>query len=224
MRDEDGQRGQAYDVYLRGGLGRARRSPGPVFRRVPTGSSTRPVDGLVGGWLAGRADGESFRAFCDGRPTRSSACCRARAGAQAGERRRPREQHRARWTTSRRESCRSSSRAQEPEDVLEWAHRAVRAGVSLSTAFQDGDVALIDMAYAIDPSVRVFIVDTGRLPQETYRPDRAAARALSRAPARAALAGRRPGAARWSTGTGRTSSTGRSRSGCSAATSARCSR
>ena len=40
--------------------------------------------------------------------------------------------------------------------------------IALSTAFQEGDVALIDMAYAIDPSVRVFTVDTGRLPQETF--------------------------------------------------------
>ena len=41
-------------------------------------------------------------------------------------------------------------------------------GLALSTAFQDGDVALIDMAYRIDPSVRVFSIDTGRLPQETH--------------------------------------------------------
>ena len=56
----------------------------------------------------------------------------------------------------------------EPWDVLEWAIRRFGDGLSLSTAFQDGDVALIDMAYRIDPSVRVFSIDTGRLPQETH--------------------------------------------------------
>ena len=29
-------------------------------------------------------------------------------------------------------------------------------------------MALLDMAWRIDPQVRVFTVDTGRLPQETY--------------------------------------------------------
>jgi phosphoadenosine phosphosulfate reductase len=56
----------------------------------------------------------------------------------------------------------------EPWDVLEWAIELFGDGVALSTAFQDGDVALIDMAYRIDPDVRVFSIDTGRLPQETH--------------------------------------------------------
>jgi 3'-phosphoadenosine 5'-phosphosulfate sulfotransferase (PAPS reductase)/FAD synthetase len=56
----------------------------------------------------------------------------------------------------------------EPWDVLEWAIERFGERLSLSTAFQDGDVALIDMAYRIDPSVRVFSIDTGRLPQETH--------------------------------------------------------
>ena len=57
---------------------------------------------------------------------------------------------------------------QEPWEVLEWALERFGDGLALSTAFQEGDVALIDMAYAIDPSVRVFSIDTGRLPQETF--------------------------------------------------------
>ena len=56
----------------------------------------------------------------------------------------------------------------EPWDVLEWAIGRFGERLSLSTAFQDGDVALIDMAYRIDPEVRVFSIDTGRLPQETH--------------------------------------------------------
>ena len=57
---------------------------------------------------------------------------------------------------------------QEPWELLEWAIERFGRGLALSTAFQEGDVALIDMAYRIDPSVRVFSIDTGRLPQETH--------------------------------------------------------
>ena len=57
---------------------------------------------------------------------------------------------------------------QEPWDLLEWAIERFGGRLALSTAFQEGDVALIDMAYRIDPSVRVFSIDTGRLPQETF--------------------------------------------------------
>jgi ferredoxin-nitrite reductase len=64
-RDDDGRRGQAYDVYLRGALGPRAAIARPVFRRVPTGELDELVHGLVGGWLAGRTDGESLRAFLD---------------------------------------------------------------------------------------------------------------------------------------------------------------
>ncbi len=57
---------------------------------------------------------------------------------------------------------------QEPWELLEWAIERFGEGLALSTAFQEGDVALIDMAYRIDPTVRVFSIDTGRLPQETH--------------------------------------------------------
>ena len=56
----------------------------------------------------------------------------------------------------------------EPWELLEWALDRYGDGLALSTAFQEGDVALIDMAYRIDPAVRVFSIDTGRLPQETF--------------------------------------------------------
>ncbi|HZO50483.1 MAG TPA: phosphoadenylyl-sulfate reductase [Gaiellaceae bacterium] len=57
---------------------------------------------------------------------------------------------------------------QEPCHVLAWALDTFADRVAISTALQDGDVALIDMAYRIDPSVRVFSIDTGRLPQESH--------------------------------------------------------
>ena len=57
---------------------------------------------------------------------------------------------------------------EEPETVLEWAIERFGDRLSISTAFQEGDVALIDMAYRIDPKVRFFSIDTGRLPTETF--------------------------------------------------------
>ena len=57
---------------------------------------------------------------------------------------------------------------EEPETVLEWALERFSPRIAISTAFQIDGVALVDMAYAIDPDVEVFSVDTGRLPAETY--------------------------------------------------------
>jgi ferredoxin-nitrite reductase len=65
VRDERGRRQQAYDVFLRGGLGPQAAIARPVFRRVPTEELDETVERLVGGWLAGRSEGESFRDFCD---------------------------------------------------------------------------------------------------------------------------------------------------------------
>ena len=48
--------------------------------------------------------------------------------------------------------------------MLEWAIERFSPSIAISTAFQIDGVALIDMAYAIDPTSRVFSVDTGRLP------------------------------------------------------------
>jgi ferredoxin-nitrite reductase len=65
VRDEQGKRRQAYDVFLRGGLGPQAAIARPVFRRVPTEELDETVTQLVSGWLSARTDGESFRAFCD---------------------------------------------------------------------------------------------------------------------------------------------------------------
>ena len=56
---------------------------------------------------------------------------------------------------------------EEPETVLEWAIGRFAPNLAISTSFQIDSVVLIDMAYAIDPDVPVFSVDTGRLPDET---------------------------------------------------------
>jgi ferredoxin-nitrite reductase len=64
-RDEAGQRGQAYDVYLRGALGPRAAIARPVFRRVPTDELDDLVQALVGAWLDRRARDETLRAFFD---------------------------------------------------------------------------------------------------------------------------------------------------------------
>jgi ferredoxin-nitrite reductase len=62
-RDDEGERRQAYDIFVRGGLGEEAAIGRPLFRRVPTGELEPAVEGLVAGWLAGRRDGESFTGF-----------------------------------------------------------------------------------------------------------------------------------------------------------------
>ena len=57
---------------------------------------------------------------------------------------------------------------ESPQTLLEWAIDEFSPRIALSAAFQADDCALIDMAYRIDPGVRVFTVDTGRLPAETH--------------------------------------------------------
>jgi ferredoxin-nitrite reductase len=65
VRDEEGKRRQAYDIYLRGSLDRPAAIARAVFKRVPTEELDDAVVGLVGGWVAERAEGETFRSFCD---------------------------------------------------------------------------------------------------------------------------------------------------------------
>jgi thioredoxin-dependent adenylylsulfate APS reductase len=56
---------------------------------------------------------------------------------------------------------------EEPQTLLAWAIERFAPGLAISTSFQMDSVVLIDMAYAIDPDIPVFSVDTGRLPAET---------------------------------------------------------
>jgi sulfite reductase beta subunit-like hemoprotein len=65
VRDEQGVRHQAYDVFLRGSLDRPAAIGRPLFRRVPTAELDDAVVGLVQGWIGGRSEDETFRSFCD---------------------------------------------------------------------------------------------------------------------------------------------------------------
>ena len=54
------------------------------------------------------------------------------------------------------------------ETVIAWALARWGSRLAVCTSFQAEGMVLLDMAWRIDPKVRVFTVDTGRLPQETY--------------------------------------------------------
>jgi ferredoxin-nitrite reductase len=62
-KDDDGNRLSAYDILVRGSLGPDAQIAAPLFRRVPSERLDGAVEGLVRGWLDGRAGGESFTAF-----------------------------------------------------------------------------------------------------------------------------------------------------------------
>jgi thioredoxin-dependent adenylylsulfate APS reductase len=58
--------------------------------------------------------------------------------------------------------------AQSPQAVLAWALDRFDSHLALCTSFQADGMTILDMAWRINPKVRVFTIDTGRLPQETY--------------------------------------------------------
>ncbi len=62
-RDPDGKRRQAYDIFVRGGLGPNAQIGRPLFRRILSEDLDAAVDGLVQGWIDGRAEGEGFADF-----------------------------------------------------------------------------------------------------------------------------------------------------------------
>ena len=55
-----------------------------------------------------------------------------------------------------------------PQEVLQWTLERFGTHAALCTSLQADGMAILDMAWRIDPKVRVFTIDTGRLPQETY--------------------------------------------------------
>jgi phosphoadenosine phosphosulfate reductase len=56
-----------------------------------------------------------------------------------------------------------------PQDVLRWALARFGRDLAIASSFSIEDCVVIDMAHAIDPKVRVFALDTGRLPEETFQ-------------------------------------------------------
>jgi phosphoadenosine phosphosulfate reductase len=54
-------------------------------------------------------------------------------------------------------------------EVLAWAVDRYGGEFAIATSFQKEGMAILDIAARISPQVRVFTLDTGRLPGETYR-------------------------------------------------------
>jgi len=57
---------------------------------------------------------------------------------------------------------------QTAEALLAWALERFHPRLALSNSLQTEDMVVLDIAWRIQPSVRVFTLDTGRLHQETY--------------------------------------------------------
>jgi phosphoadenosine phosphosulfate reductase len=55
------------------------------------------------------------------------------------------------------------------ENILRWAFSTFDDRVAVASSFGAEDVVLIDLAAKVNPDFRVFTLDTGRLPQETYQ-------------------------------------------------------
>ena len=56
-----------------------------------------------------------------------------------------------------------------PQEVIAWALAAFGGDrVAICTSFQADGMVVLDMAWRLAPAVRVFTIDTGRLPAETY--------------------------------------------------------
>jgi phosphoadenosine phosphosulfate reductase len=53
-------------------------------------------------------------------------------------------------------------------DVVRLVHERFGPKAALSSSFGAEDMVLIDMLMKVDPKARIFTLDTGRLPQETY--------------------------------------------------------
>lgn len=53
-------------------------------------------------------------------------------------------------------------------ELIEWAMAEFGSGLAIATSFQNDGMVILDLAWRIDPSVRVITVDSGRLRSETY--------------------------------------------------------
>ncbi len=55
----------------------------------------------------------------------------------------------------------------DPEDVLRWALAEFHPDIAFAASFEN--TVIIDMMTRIRPDIRVFSLDTGRLPEETFQ-------------------------------------------------------
>jgi phosphoadenosine phosphosulfate reductase len=59
--------------------------------------------------------------------------------------------------------------ASSASDTLTWAISTFGNRFGIATSFQKEGMVVVDLAVRISPDVRIFTLDTGRLPEETYR-------------------------------------------------------
>jgi phosphoadenosine phosphosulfate reductase len=56
-----------------------------------------------------------------------------------------------------------------PDATLGWALERFRGRIAVASSFSIEDCVVIDLCRKLDPQARVFALDTGRLPEETYQ-------------------------------------------------------
>jgi phosphoadenosine phosphosulfate reductase len=66
------------------------------------------------------------------------------------------------------EAQREALETKNAEALLAWALGEFHPRIALAASFGAEDVVLIDMLVRLEPTARVFTLDTGRLPAETY--------------------------------------------------------
>ena len=67
------------------------------------------------------------------------------------------------------EAAAARLRGAPPAEVLRWGLERFGGGIAVASSFSIEDCVVIDMAHKARPaSLRVFALDTGRLPDETY--------------------------------------------------------
>ncbi|MDG6908282.1 MAG: phosphoadenylyl-sulfate reductase [Nitrososphaerota archaeon] len=54
-------------------------------------------------------------------------------------------------------------------EIVRWAARSFGASAALASSFGVEDMILIDMINKTEPKLTIFTLDTGRLPEETYK-------------------------------------------------------
>lgn len=65
--------------------------------------------------------------------------------------------------------ARGEAEAWKPPEILTWAIKNFHPRLALSCSFGNPEgLVLLDMMQRIEPAARVFTLDTGRMPQETY--------------------------------------------------------
>ena len=81
-----GEKLEAFDIILRGGLGAQAAIGKPLLRRVPSAQVEQCLERLVRAYLSGKHEGESFKEFCDRHTDEELIALAAVQGAVEGQR------------------------------------------------------------------------------------------------------------------------------------------